>query len=357
MNQRNLLLALIALSLSASGGLGWYIINTPNETPGVALTLQQGAAYVPSKEGPTPSPQQSSSALITERTVSFMTAGPTSTSVLFVDTPSGRVYRIDTETREEVPLSLRIPDLIDVRWSPLKTSLIARVRTPQGEQLKFVRLGEQKTSVLQKAVAAAFSPDGLSIATLEPGEPGGIFTQKLDGSERVQWTQTRALGGDLFWPQQNTLSLLVKNQSSQTGDVLLISRSGELGRVIAHHRLPQLLWAPNGEALLHTAQQGGEASNLFITTLTGSYEVGVATSPHLCAWRKNSAGILCVVKSGQETRFVSYALGTEKVSTTPSGTVTAMGARSIAINTLETSAFVVPASGVGIYTVPLSGLQ
>lgn len=353
MNQRSLLLSLIALSLSASGGLGWYIFNLPNGSSGAALTIQQGSAYIPKDTKPSPSPLEQTT-LITERTVSFMTAGPTSTSILFIDTPSGRVYRVDTETREEVPLSLRISDLIGVRWSPLKTSLIAKVRTPQGEQLRLVRLGEQKTSVLPKAIAAAFSPDGLSLATLEPGEPGGIFTQKLDGSERVQWAQTRTKAGDIFWPQPESLGLVVTNQATKTGDVLLVHKGGNLTRIVAHHVSLEVLWSPDGTSLAHTPQQGGDLPGISITTPSTLIKTPLATIPELCAWRKDASRILCAIKNDQETSLVSYSLKTGRQTSEVYKNIQAMGVRALAINTLETQIFLVPASGVGIYAVPLS---
>ncbi|MEK7600651.1 MAG: hypothetical protein AAB463_01650 [Patescibacteria group bacterium] len=354
MSQRNLLLSLIALSLSASGGVGWYLVNNlPGKSLGAALILQQGSAHVPEDKNLSPSPIEQSTS-ITERTVSFMTAGPTSTSILFIDTPSGRVYRVDTETREEVPLSLRISDLIDVRWSPLKTSLIAKVRTPQGEQLRLVRLGEQKTSVLPKAIAAAFSPDGLSLATLEPGEPGGIFTQKLDGSERVRWTQTRTRAGDIFWPQPESLGLMITNQATKTGDVFLVNKAGDLTRLIAHHATLEVLWSPDGTSLAHMPRQGGALPGISITTPLTLIETSLTTVPKLCAWRKDASHILCAIKNGQETSLVSYSLKTDRRVSMAQKIIQTMGVRALAINTLETQVFLVPASGVGIYTVPLN---
>ncbi|MEK7515293.1 MAG: hypothetical protein AAB608_02875 [Patescibacteria group bacterium] len=352
MNQRTLLLSLIALSLSASGGLGWYLFNVPAGS-GTAILLQRSAARIP-QGSPAQKPKEESGALITERTVSFMTAGPTSTSILFVDTPSGRVYRVDAETKEEVPLSLRIPDLVAVRWSPLKTSLIARVRTPQGEQLRLVRLGEQKTTPISGALAATFSPDGLSIATLEPG---GIFTQKLDGAERVEWTKTRTGSGDLFWPQQESLALITTNQATRSRDVLLVHKDGTLRRIIAHHTNLETLWSPNGTSVAHTAESGNVQVGLFITTPSETLETKIPATPDSCAWRKDASEILCVSKEGHSATLASYTPKTKKVAEISSQNVRTMGVQTLVINTLETHVFLIPASGVGIYKVPLSDLR
>jgi Tol biopolymer transport system component/DNA-binding winged helix-turn-helix (wHTH) protein len=210
--------------------------------------------------------------------IAYVSDDPPSRHVMVRQVSGGQAITVATSTEASM-----------LRWSPDGSQLMFFLRGP-GRNGFYVapRTGGSLRLITQGPLRSTWSPDGRTIATVQPfvgkvrlvdQQTGAIRTITLQGSHAWMW--------DVDWSPDGTRLVLVSQNPQGRFSVLTIQTDGSNQRTIVEDdaEIPSARWSRGGEAIYYSRRPDQTAS-IFKIRLPGAGLVG-SSSPLVTGLESN----------------------------------------------------------------------
>lgn len=316
--KEKIILSAIILLLGGSVVMGIYLVRHPEAPePRSVTALEQGnllekffedtSTHPASKAGMDPHVLTQ----ISSRLVLAPVSGAHSSSVLFYEQKTGRVFETNLEKINETTVSGDpLPGLQDIVWSADHQSVIGTFRTSKGVEFRYYSYQTKKSSVLPTGTrSAALSPDGKQVVFFrEVDNQGGLYLLQPPGTATKKILSTRITSWNLLWPASDMIYGVVQGANPALFDVLSVDLSSNLQRILADQPQSIFLWSPSGTQFVFSASSG----TLTLHNLKTGEETDlrVKTTASKCAWDRQEAFIICGINgnTNNEDRVVSDSI-------------------------------------------------
>lgn len=228
------------------------------------------------------------------------TRGPTSDSVRYYESETGRAFHINLRTLHTDTLSdQRLPGFLQTFWSPSGRDVVSSFEQKGAIQLRSFNYDTQKSAPIgTMAIVATFSPTGRALAYIESADDVfSIYIANTDGTEPRKIFSTRSQAVSLEWPTENTLALLTKREDTAGRDLALIDTSGAFKILLKNQENLEYFWSRDGKRILFSFFAPNQDIQLAYMDLPSEtiYPLSTRTSASKCAFTPDINTVVCGV--------------------------------------------------------------
>ncbi len=256
------------------------------------------------EEGNQPEPEPESLTipqLLADRKITALTNSLNSSSVLYFEKNTGKIYEFDFQNKtEEVISNTILKNLVSPVWSPTKTHTANLYTFGANNTVKYFDVSDGSEENLGKDIdSLTFSPDGGLVAYLHFENPasssrvGKIVISQPNGLYPKKILDTRLTDIELKWPIRNKLAI-----KTSASEILLLSEDGVLNKLVEKRMDLEDKWSPSGRKLLLSfTSEGEEQIGLWVKDVESAKETrlpldGFASK---CAWSVDEQNIYCAI--------------------------------------------------------------